>query len=640
MLLTIDNLEKTFGQRTIFDKASLTLYPGERVGLIGANGSGKTTLFRIVTGAIEPDYGTIALAKGTRIGYLVQDPVFNPDNTVLDEAEEAFADLRRLHHEMRALEHKLGDVVGEEQDRVLRRYQAVQHEFELAGGYAFTHRLEATLLGVGLDRLTWDQQVSTLSGGQRSRLALARLLIGEPDLLLLDEPTNHLDLAAIEWLEDYLRDFKGAVLIISHDRFLLDRLSTRIAWLNKCRLDSFTGNYSAFVQQRELLELSQSRAYEQQQEMIAKQEEFIRRFQAGQRSKESRGRKTRLERFKKSDEMVAAVGKDHHIRLALNTDQRAGDQVLRVRQLSKAFGPRRLWEEISFDIQRGERIGMIGPNGSGKTTLLKCLIGEADADDGDLRWGANLNIGYYDQRLDEFDPELTVMEQVWEDRDVNEKQVRDICAVMLFRNDDIYKSMSLLSGGERARVRLAQLLIDKPNVLLLDEPTNHLDIASCEALERSLTDFPGTILCVSHDRYFLDKLVGRMIILQPPTIVDFLGNYSAWHRRQLQLAAETSAKATRTAVAKHKHAEPKPQPPKKPRKDNPYLRPFGKLGMKELEKKIQQTEAAIAAAQVRLSDPETFRSHTRAQEIQIEHDRLTAQMKELEKEYFSREEED
>jgi ATP-binding cassette subfamily F protein 3 len=524
-----------------------------------------------------------------------------------------------------------------ENQRPLRVFAASCLIFLLAREVLFLKLLE---LGVGLDQLTWDQQVSTLSGGQRSRLALARLLIGEPDLLLLDEPTNHLDLTAIEWLEDYLRDFKGAVLIISHDRFLLDRLATRIAWLNRNRFDSFPGNYSAFVQQRELIELSQARAYEQQQEMIAKQEEFIRRFQAGQRSKESRGRKTRLERFKKSDEMVAAVGKEHHIRLALNTDQRAGDQVLRVRQLSKAFGPRKLWEEISFDVQRGERIGMIGPNGSGKTTLLKCLLGEADADDGDLRWGANLNIGYYDQRLDEFDPELTVMEQVWEDRDVREKEVRDICAVMLFRNDDIYKSMSLLSGGERARVRLAQLLIDKPNVLLLDEPTNHLDIASCEALEHAMTDFPGTILCVSHDRYFLDKLVGRMIILQPPTIVDFLGNYSAWHRKQLQLAAEAAAKTTRAAASKQKPPEPKPQPPKTPRKDNPYLRPFGRLGMKELEKKVQQTEAGIAAAQTKLGDPAVFKSHVRAKEVQAEFERLTAQLKELEKEYFSREEED
>src|SRR3954466_5010950 len=389
---SLSSIEKDFGERTLFDKINLTVYEQERIGLIGANGSGKTTLFKILTGEVRPDFGIVAIARNIRVGYLTQDPVFDPANTVIDEAELAFSHLHDLSHRLRELEHEMADLEGEALDKILKQYQTVQHEFDIGGGYAWQHRLEATLLGVGLEREHWEQSVHTLSGGQRSRLALAKLLISEPDLLLLDEPTNHLDLVAIEWLERYLLDFKGATVLISHDRYLLDRLATRILWLRDAKLDSFKGNYSAFVQQRELIELSQQRAYELQQADIAKQQEFIRRFKAGQRSKEARGRDSRLQRLLKSDEMIQAVTTQRNIRLSLDTDQRAGDHVLTVRNLSKAFGEKKLWQEISFGVRRGERIGVMGPNGSGKTTLLRTLLGEIDADEGEIKWGANLNI--------------------------------------------------------------------------------------------------------------------------------------------------------------------------------------------------------------------------------------------------------
>lgn len=636
---SLSNIEKTFGKRVLFDKLCLTIYEGERIGLIGPNGAGKTTLFKVLTGHVTPDAGQVALSKGTKVGHLAQDPVFNPDNTVLDEAELAFSQLHRLSHRLRDLEHAMAAVQGEELEKTLKNYQTTQHEFDLAGGYAWRHKLEATLLGVGLERNTWAQNVTTLSGGQRSRLALARLLISEPDLLLLDEPTNHLDLAAIEWLEKYLLDFKGAVLLISHDRFLLDRLATRIVWLNQNKLDSFKGNYSAFIQQRELIELSQQRAFEKQQEDIAKQQEFIRRFQAGQRSKEARGRNTRLQRLLKSDDMIQQVQSQHHIHLSLSTDRRAGDQVLELRELSKSFGDKKLWREIALHVKRGERIGIIGPNGSGKTTLLKVLLGEEDADAGEIRWGANLNIGYYDQRLDEFDPEASVLEELREGREVKEKEARDILAMMLFRGEDVHKLMGLLSGGERARVRLAQLLVDHPNVLLLDEPTNHLDIASREALENALAHFTGTILCVSHDRYFLDKIIQRLLIVQPPSIADFEGNYSAFaahQRAQAQLAAE---KAERTAAQQKAAAAsaPKPAPPKNSRKDNPYLRPFGRLSLEELEKQIQETEIALSECQVDFSNPDIFKDPAKAQQLQSDYDALGKKLQQLEEEYFARE---
>ena len=628
-IATLAKIEKTFGKRVLFDKLDLNVEQGERLGFIGSNGSGKTTLFKMLTGSITPDTGVVAVAKGTRVGYLTQDPQFDPTNTVVDEAELGFAGASHgLAHKLRDLEHEMAhpSLATSKLDRILAQYQNIQHEFDIGGGYAWQHRLEATLLGVGLERNTWEQNVKTLSGGQRSRLALAKLLISEPELLLLDEPTNHLDLAAIEWLEKYLLTFSGSVILISHDRYLLDRLATRIVWLTQARIKSYPGNYSAFVQQgRELQELTQQRQYEEQQADIEKQKEFIRRFGAGQRSKEAKGREKRLNRLLESDRMVDQVQAGRNIHLSLGTDQRAGDQVLDVRELSKGFDGKQLWLDVKFHVRRGERIGIIGPNGSGKTTLLATLLGEADADAGEIRWGANLNIGYYDQRLEEFDPEQTVMEAAWEGRDLKEQQVRDVLATMLFRGDDIDKPMGLLSGGERARVRLSQLLLDRPNVLILDEPTNHLDIPSREALESTLVAFEGTILCVSHDRYFLDKVAKRMLVLRPPRVIDFAGPYSEWVRKQNAPAAPKSPEPQQKPKAKSQSVQSRPQQSAK-KKDNPYARPFGRLTMEELERQITDTEIAIAECQANLAGVSSYKAASRGKQIQAEYGELTKKL--------------
>src|SRR6476661_3817323 len=352
-IASLTNVEKHFGRKVLFEKLDLAIYEGERVGFIGANGSGKSTLFKMLTGEEQPDQGTVAVGKNYKIGYLVQNPRFDPENTVMDEAELGFAELHDLAHKMRDLEHKMAETQGDALDKVLEKYQHVQHEFDLAGGYVWQHKMEATLLGVGLGREMWEKPVSVLSGGQRSRLALTKLLLSEPDLLLLDEPTNHLDLAAIEWLEKYLANFDGAVVVISHDRFLLDRLATRIVWLNRSQIDSYPGNYTAYHEQRTLNELTQARAYELQQKDIAKQEEFIRRFKAGQRSKEAKGREKRLERRKESDELVQRVATQAQINLSLKTTQRAGDRVLQVRELSKSFDDRTLWKNVTLEVARG-----------------------------------------------------------------------------------------------------------------------------------------------------------------------------------------------------------------------------------------------------------------------------------------------
>jgi ATP-binding cassette, subfamily F, member 3 len=646
-IATLQDIEKNFGRRVMFDKLSFSIDRGERIGLIGDNGSGKTTLFRVLTKQLAVDMGTVAITEGVKFGYLEQDPVFDLANTVMDEAELAFATLHDLSHRLRELEHEMAHVVGDELEKILHKYQETQHDFELAGGYAWRHKLEAMLEGVGLPALTWEQNVGTLSGGQRSRLALAKLLIGQCDLLLLDEPTNHLDLAAIAWLEEYLTNFPGAVLLVSHDRYLLDRLATRIVWLTGAKLKSYPGNYSAYVEQRKLQELSQQRAYEEQQADIAKQSEFIRRFGAGQRSKEAKGREKRLNRLLEGDDLIQSVQTASKIRVSMNSDMRAGDRVLRVKELSKRYGEKELWKDVKLEITRGERIGIIGANGSGKTTLLEVLLGKRELDGGEVKWGASLKLGYYDQRLGEFNPDHTVSEEVRSGRDVNDAEVRAVLALMLFRNEDVDKPIRMLSGGERARVAIAQLLIDRPNVLVMDEPTNHLDINSCEALERALNDFDGTVVCVSHDRYFLDKVAQRLWIIEPPEIVSFDGNYTAWAQAiaKKKSADAQAAKAAEAEAARAAHASRKSQSSKKKsesperkaqKSDNPYSRPFGRLTVEELEKQIASTEKEIGKCQETMSDPKFARDPQRLRQISAEHDALTAKLRDLEKEYFAR----
>lgn len=636
-IATLQKIEKTFGQRVLFDKLDFVIDRGERVGLIGDNGSGKTSLFKVLLGEFAIDSGTAAVNKGIRIGHLPQDPVFDMANTVIDEAELAFSTLHDLSHEQRDIEHQMAHITGEALDRLLRRYQNVQHEFELAGGYAWRHRLEATLLGVGLAQDTWEQNVGTLSGGQRSRLALAKLLTAPNDLLLLDEPTNHLDLAAIAWLEQYLADFSGAVLIISHDRYLLDRVANRIAWLTSARIKSYPGNYSAFVEQRKLQELTQQRAYEEQQADIQKQAEFIRRFGAGQRAREAKGRDKRLQRLLRSDSLIQEVSGTKKINVSLSTDQRAGDRVLRVKELSKSYDGRALWKDIALDFTRADRVGIIGPNGSGKTTLLEVLLGRRDADAGEIRWGANLKIGYYDQRLGDFDPENTVAEEVRGDREISPGDLRSVLAMMLFRREEIDKPIKMLSGGERARVAMAQLLVDRPNVLILDEPTNHLDIQSCEALESALADFAGTILCVSHDRYFLDKVISRLLVLNPPDIVQFPGNYTAWAKRQAQQTAEARRPKPVEPKESRETRQRKPDPAAaKKKSDNPWARPFGRLSVEELERQITETEVALSEFQNVFADAGVARDVDRSKRLKDEYAAMGKKLKQLEKEYYER----
>jgi len=634
-LAALNNLEKVLGDRLLFDRLSFSIEKGERVGLIGENGAGKTSLFRMLTGEMTPDLGEVSLARNATLGLLEQDPIFQPGITLIDEAELAFKELHDIAHDMRELEHKMEHDAS---NAVLEKYSELQHDFEIKGGYAWRYKLEAILDGMGLAREDWEKQVTSLSGGQRSRLALAKLLVAEPDLLMLDEPTNHLDIAATEWLENWLLSFTGAVVVISHDRYLLDRVATRIVWLTQRKLKSYPGNYTAFEAQREIEVTSQQRAYSEQQKMIDKQSEYVRRFKAGQRARQAKGRETRLERFLTSDHIIQDVRKGKAMNLQLSTDQRAGDRLLRVDNLTKSFDNKLIWGGVEFELKRGERVGIVGPNGSGKTTLLKTLTGNLDADAGEIRWGANITIGYYDQRLDDYDPDATVFEEVLGDvSGYGEQQLRDAMGAMLFSGDDIEKKMSLLSGGEKARVALTKLLLSKPNVLLLDEPTNHLDIDSVEALQRALAGFDGSILCVSHDRHFLDEVVKRLLVIQPPTFEDFDGNWSSWRKAQAKKAAIAKENAKPKQAPKVVVQQPQKQKSDQ-KKDNPYARPHGKMTISQLEAKIVDTETKLTELQESMTNPSVARDPAKAKKTRSDIEAAQSSLRQLEEEYFQRSE--
>ena len=641
-LLQLTNLEKVLGDRLIFDKLSFTIDRGERVGLIGDNGAGKSTLFKMMTGAMRPDMGDRAIAKSATIGLLEQDPTFTPGNTLIDEAETAFKELHDLAHDMRECEHAMGEHQDEELTKTLERYEKLQSRFDDLGGYAWRHKLEATLHGVGFEDADFEKPVEAMSGGQRARVALAKLLINPPDLLLLDEPTNHLDIAGVEWLENYLLDFPGAVLLISHDRRLLDKVANRIVWLTQRKLRSYNGNYSSFQTQRELEVLSMGRAREEQQEAIEKEKEYIRRFGAGQRARQAAGRKKRLDRLLTSDKVIEAVSHSKGMHLKFGTEQRAGDRLLRVEHLSMSFDGRKVWGDVKFDLSRGERVGILGPNGSGKTTMLRVLTGTLDADDGEIRWGANTTIGYYDQRLDDFDPELSVFDEVLSEVEgYNDKQIRDALGAMLFSGDDSEKPMKLLSGGERARVQMTKLLMQRPNVLLLDEPTNHLDINACEALEKALGTFEGSLLIVSHDREFLQRSTKRLLVIEPPEVVDFAGTYDQWTAKQRDAKAAAAApKKSQSAKASTSAAKPvviaKAQPAQPKRKDNPYARPFGRMSVPEIEQKLKASERELNQAQQKAADPQLFRNPGKAKQAADEVARIAKTIADLEEEFLLR----
>lgn len=526
MLFRFDAVYKAYGATEVLRGVTFQINPREHVGLVGRNGAGKTTIFRLVTGQEETDRGEVILLRGLRIGLLEQQPTFEGELSVRDEALNVFTEIRRMEEEMTRLEHAMSEATGDALNEAMHSYSDLRHAYEYAGGFSYHARAEAVLAGLGFSDDDLNKPAEQLSGGQKARLALARLLLSEPDVLLLDEPTNHLDVNAVEWLEDFLSEYKSAFVIISHDRFLLDRTATRIIEMDGGRTSVYPGNYTAYTKQREERRLAQAREYEEQQELIARTEDFIRRNIAGQKTKQAKSRRKMLERI----DRVEAVRDERVGDFRLHSVARAGDNVLSVDDLSIGYQANVLAAGVSFMLRRGERLGIIGPNGSGKTTLLKTILGELKAISGGLTWGANVNIEYFDQELSSLDLGSTVIEEIAAVAPrATPGELRSYLAKFLFTGDDILKPVVALSGGEQSRLALAKLIYSRANVLVMDEPTNHLDIPSREAFERALAEYHGTIITVSHDRYFLDKLATEILHFENGASTYHNGSYSDFY---------------------------------------------------------------------------------------------------------------
>jgi ATP-binding cassette subfamily F protein 3 len=528
MLFRLSEVHKSYGTQDVLRGTSLQINPGEHIGLVGRNGAGKTTIFRLVNGEETPDKGEVIRSRGTKLGLLAQHIHFEPGSTVHESALGAFGHLQQIEHEMHELEHRMAEV-GTDLEQVLERYSDLQHQFEREGGFEYAAKAESILQGLGFDRESWSMETEKLSGGQQNRLGLVRLLLAEPDVLLLDEPTNHLDVTAVEWLEEFLQTYASAYVVISHDRYFLDRACRRIIELENGRASSYTGNYSHYLVEREERREAQQRAYDNQQQMIAKTEEFIRRNLAGQKTKQAKSRRTMLQKLERVDAVRADQSQGD---FRLRSIERTGNHVLMVEQATIGYPGKTLAKDISFTLRRTECLGIIGPNGSGKTTFLKTILKKTPALAGEIRWGTKVQIGYYAQQLDDLDDRNEIIMELRRVAPSNATagELRSFLAKFLFTGDDVYKHVRDLSGGEKGRLALAKLIYSRVNVLVLDEPTNHLDIPSREALEEALDAYEGTILTISHDRYFLDRVATQMLALDGEGNAEhYDGDYTQYH---------------------------------------------------------------------------------------------------------------
>ena len=528
MLFRLSEVYKSYGAQDVLRGASLQINPGEHVGLVGRNGAGKTTIFRLVTQDETPDSGEVVRARGVKLGLLGQHVHFEVGSTVHESALAAFGRLQQIEHEMHVLEHRMGDA-GDDLEKVLARYSDLQHEYEREGGFEYSAKAEAILQGLGFDRETWQMETEKLSGGQQNRLGLACLLLSEPDVLLLDEPTNHLDVGAVEWLEEFLQTYASAFVIISHDRYFLDRACRRIVEIENGRATSYTGNYSDYLVEREERREIQQRAYDNQQRLIAKTEEFIRRNLAGQKTKQAKSRRNKLERLER---LEAVRGDQAAGDFRLQDIERAGTHVLTMTDASIGYPDKTLGRDISLILRRTECLGVIGPNGSGKTTFVRTVLDKIPPLSGEVRWGSKVQIGYYAQQLEDLDDRNEIIMELRRVAAATATvgELRSFLAKFLFFGDDVYKHVHDLSGGEKGRLALAKLIYSGVNVLVLDEPTNHLDIPSREALEEALAAYEGTIITISHDRYFLDRVATQILALDGAGNVEhYNGDYTEYH---------------------------------------------------------------------------------------------------------------
>ena len=551
-LLIAENLKRLYGGQEVLQGASLRVEPGEKLGIVGRNGGGKSTLLRLITRTEEPDGGSLAITKGATVGYVPQRPEFEPGEIAFDHVEGGLEETRSVQAELETLEQEMESAEGEALERAVTRYGELTERMNHLAGWNTDLLVEQVLSGIGLAEKLWRREAGTLSGGEKARVALARQLVRRPDLLLLDEPTNHLDLDGIEWLEAYLREFDRSVVLVSHDRRMLDRVVDGILELEWGQLRRYPGNYSKYVDLKQERFQAEHKAWENQQELIRKEQAFIKKHMGSQRTSEAKGRQKKLRNLERVDRPYDDIRRP---RLRFKQVPRSGESVLKGEELAIGFGDTRLHEDLEMRINRGDRIGLVGPNGAGKTTFMKALAGRTEVLAGALEYGHNARCGYYDQETSDLDPGSTPYETIRREHPtLTDEQIRSHLALFLFRGDEVEKPISGLSGGERARVALARLVLTEPSWLALDEPTNHLDLAARTALEEMLASYPGSLLCISHDREFLDNLCNRIVELSPSGLREFRGNYSDY-RATLDGERASAEEAKQAREAKQRAAE-------------------------------------------------------------------------------------
>ncbi len=649
MLFRLSEVHKSYGTQDVLRGASLQINAGEHVGLVGRNGAGKSTVFRLVGGEETPDRGDVVRSKGLRLGLLDQHVHFEPGSTVHESALAAFGHLQQIEHEMHELEHRMAEAPAD-LDQILERYSDLQHQFEREGGFEYAARAEAILQGLGFDRELWSLETEKLSGGQQNRLGLARLLLAAPDVLLLDEPTNHLDVSAVEWLEEFLQDYPSAYVIISHDRYFLDRACRRIIELENGRASNYVGNYSAYLVERDERREAQQRAYDNQQQLIAKTEEFIRRNLAGQKTKQAKSRRKMLEKLERIDAVPTdqAAGD-----FRLKAIERAGNHVLTVTGATIGYPDTELARGIAFILRRGECLGIIGPNGSGKTTFLRTILKKIDPLAGEIRWGTKVQIGYYAQQLDDLDDRNEIIMELRRvvPLGVPAGELRSFLAKFLFTGDDVYKHVGDLSGGEKGRLALAKLIYSRVNVLVLDEPTNHLDIPSREALEEALDAYEGTIITISHDRYFLDRVATQILALDGAGGAEhYDGDYTEYHDwkqrglgkepRSSELEPENLVSVTPESFEPPPEtlANKKPALAKKGEGKKPAIKVVKKKRAENrtpgvVESDIAQAERLLNSVSEQMGTPEVARDAGKLIKLNEEYQQAEARLRELYEEW-------
>lgn len=538
MVLSCSHISKSFGTDEIIKDATFNIEDREKAAIIGINGAGKSTLLKIIVGELSADQGEVAFAKDSTYGYLAQHQNLSSDNSIYDEVLSTRQDILSMEASIRRMEEDMNNLSGNELDTLMEQYTRLTHDFDLAGGYAYRSEVTGVLKGLGFGENDFSLNVNTLSGGQKTRVALSKLLLSKPDIILLDEPTNHLDMNSISWLEGFLSDYKGSVIIVAHDRYFLDKIVSKVIEIDNGTVTTFSGNYTDYASKKAVLRNMQLKAYMNQQREIKHQEEVITKLKQFNREKSIKRAESREKMLDKIQILDKPTELNDKMNIRLEPGIESGNDVLKVTGLSKAFDSNRLFNDISFEIKKGERVALIGNNGTGKTTILKILNGIIPADSGVVELGSNVYIGYYDQEHHVLDPDKTLFQEIQDAYpDLNNTKIRSTLAAFLFTGDDVFKYIRELSGGEKGRVSLAKLMLSNANLLILDEPTNHLDITSKEILENALNSYTGTVLYVSHDRYFINSTATRILELTANTLVNYIGNYDYYLEKKDILTA-------------------------------------------------------------------------------------------------------